>query len=57
MKAQDHIKNDEINLQADHLLDLPVADKQAEATKGGERGHKGTIELASWSFSASNPSL
>ena len=28
--------NEDINLQADALTDLPVADEQADETKGGE---------------------
>ena len=38
MKVQEHIKNDDINLQADALTDLPVADEQADETKGGASG-------------------
>jgi hypothetical protein len=38
MNAQENIKNDEINLQSDRLTDLPVAQAQAEATKGGASG-------------------
>jgi hypothetical protein len=38
MKAQEMIKNDRINLQADALTDLPVANAQADATKGGASG-------------------
>ena len=36
MKAQEKIKNDEINLQADVLIDLAVSDEQADEIKGGE---------------------
>jgi hypothetical protein len=35
MKAQENIKNDEINVQADALTDLPVADEQADRATGG----------------------
>ena len=34
MKTQD-LKNDEINLKADALTDLPVADEQSDSAKGG----------------------
>jgi prepilin-type processing-associated H-X9-DG protein len=34
--------NDDINLQADTLTDLPVADEQAAATKGGTREGDGS---------------
>lgn len=46
MKAQEKIKNDEINLKADILTDLPVADKQADETRGGRGGQAG--DLADW---------
>jgi len=35
MKAKEKINNDEINLQADALTDLPVAEELAEETKAG----------------------
>ena len=38
MKAKGNVKNDEINLQADTLADLPVTDEQADETKGGREG-------------------
>ena len=36
MKAEENVKNDDINLQADALTDLPVADEQADEVKGGD---------------------
>jgi hypothetical protein len=36
MKAQENIKNDELNFQADALTDLSVTDEQADRTEGGE---------------------
>ena len=36
MKAQEQIKNDESNFQADTLTDLPVTDEQANQTKAGD---------------------
>jgi len=47
MKAQEKIRNDEINLQADSLTDLPVTDEQADETKGG---HRDEIEVSSFSW-------
>jgi hypothetical protein len=38
MKAQEQIKNDESNLQADTLTDLPVVDVRAERITGGAPG-------------------
>ena len=38
MNAQENIKSDEINFQADALTDLPVAEEQAAVTKGGASG-------------------
>ena len=35
MNAQENIKNDEINFQADELTDLPVTDEQADRARGG----------------------
>ncbi|HKA17610.1 MAG TPA: hypothetical protein VKN18_04770 [Blastocatellia bacterium] len=35
MKAQQKIKNNEINLQPDALTDLAVPDEQAQEAKGG----------------------
>ncbi len=35
MNAQENAKNDDINLQADTLTDLPVADEQADRATGG----------------------
>jgi len=55
MKAQEKIRNDEINLQADTLTDLPVTDEQADEAKGGDGGRAGEIEVLSWSFGSSNP--
>jgi hypothetical protein len=37
MKAQEQIKNDESNLRADTLTDLPVSDEQADRATGGTR--------------------
>ena len=48
MKAQEKIRNDEINLQADSLTDLSVTDEQADETKGGPRDE---IEVYSFSWS------
>ncbi len=39
MKVKENVKNDGINPQADTLIDLPVADEQADETKGGIIGH------------------
>jgi len=47
MKAQEKIRTDEINLQADTLTDLPVTDEQADEAKGG---HRDEIEVLSWGF-------
>jgi type VI protein secretion system component Hcp len=35
MNAQENLKNDESNFQADTLTDLPVTDEQAGNAKGG----------------------
>jgi hypothetical protein len=35
MKAQEKIKHEEINPQADALTDLPATDEQAKQTKAG----------------------
>ncbi len=35
MKAKENVKNDNLNLQADTLTNLPLADEQADETKGG----------------------
>ena len=35
MKGQEHIHNDGSNFQSYTLTDLPVADAQADETKGG----------------------
>jgi hypothetical protein len=35
MNAQENIKNEESNLQADALTDLPVTDEQADRATGG----------------------
>ena len=49
MKAQEKVKNEEINLQADKLNDLSVTKEQAEETKGGRtrRGQDGS-DLLIW---------
>jgi hypothetical protein len=39
-------KNPELDLPVDSLSDLPVADKQADATKGGPGSR--TSDLADW---------
>jgi len=46
MKAAEKLKSHDINLQADNLTDLPVADKQADAAKGGPGSR--TSDLADW---------
>jgi hypothetical protein len=38
MNGKENVKNAEINLQAEALTDLPVADEQADETKGGPGG-------------------
>ncbi len=38
MKAKENVKNNDINLQADTLIDLPVTDEQADETRGGTTG-------------------
>lgn len=43
MNAQEKIKNDEINFQADALTDLSVTDEQADETKGGASGTGKTL--------------
>ena len=35
MKAKENVRNDDINLQTGALTSLPVADEQADETKGG----------------------
>ena len=35
MKEQQNVKDDNINLEADDLTDLPVTDEQADQTKAG----------------------
>jgi len=35
---KENARNDEINLQAEALTDLPLADQQAGETKGGSSG-------------------
>ena len=49
MKAQENMKNDDINSQAHALADLPVADEQAGETKGGNiyRNVNGTFTILS----------
>lgn len=49
--------NNKDNFQAVTLIDLPVDAAQSGEIKGGLRadGHKETIEIASWSLGASNP--
>jgi hypothetical protein len=43
--------NNQINLQADTLTDLPVADDQAEETKGGTvSGKERWIEVQGWDW-------
>ena len=47
--------NDNINLQSDILIDLPLADEQADETKGGgetkdSRDFSGQIQVLSWSW-------
>jgi hypothetical protein len=37
MKAQESIKTDEVNFQADALSDLPVTDERADRATGGTR--------------------
>ena len=46
MKAKEHAKNDDINLQADALTDLPVTDEQAEQTKAGAICHG--VSVLAW---------
>jgi hypothetical protein len=46
MKTAEKTKSDEIKLQTDIVSDLPVADKQADATKGGPGSR--TSDLADW---------
>jgi len=46
--------NDDTNLQAETLIDLPVSEAQADETKGGP-GHAGEIELLSWSIGVASP--
>jgi len=46
MNGQENVKNDEINLQADILRDLPVADEQADETKAGELCHG--VSVLAW---------
>jgi hypothetical protein len=46
MNAQDHIKNDEIDLQADALNDLPVTDEQANQTRAGAGAPNGKLYVA-----------
>jgi hypothetical protein len=41
MKAKENVKNNDINLQADTLPDLPATDEQADKTKGGREGQAG----------------
>ena len=48
MKSQEKIRNDEINLQADSLTDLPATDEQADESKGG---HRDEIQVYSFSWS------
>lgn len=51
MKAKENVKND-INLQTDTLTDLPVADEQADETKGGrEGGGVGQVDRADYAGS------
>ena len=45
MKAKEKVKNNDINLQADNLADLPVTDEQADETKGGREGQ---ADYANW---------
>ena len=35
MNAQENIKNDEINFEAEALTDLPVTDEQDDGARGG----------------------
>jgi hypothetical protein len=56
MKAKEENKNGQI-VPSQPLTDLPVADAQADDTKcGKDSTHKGTIEISSWSWRASDPS-
>ncbi|HSB26485.1 MAG TPA: hypothetical protein VLE19_01460 [Pyrinomonadaceae bacterium] len=57
MKAKEENKNGKI-VPSQPLTDLPVADAQADDTKGGGKDttQKETIEISSWTLSASNPS-
>ena len=50
MKAQEKIKNDEINLQSETLTDLPVADEQAQQAKGGADSTRSesTVSQTGW---------
>jgi hypothetical protein len=43
MKAQEQIKRDGSNIQADAMIDLPVTDEPANQTKGGVSGTGKTI--------------
>jgi hypothetical protein len=50
MKVQEKVK--ENRFKEENLNDLPLADEQADEAKGG---HKGEIEVHSFSFGAENP--
>lgn len=57
MKAKENVKNNDINLRADTLADLPVTDEQADETKGGaetkgDRDCSDQIQVLSFSWGA-----
>ena len=54
VKAQEKIKNEEINPQSDTLTDLPVTDEQAQHAKGGTDSP--TISQTGWfRYTTTNP--
>jgi hypothetical protein len=43
MNAQENMKSDESNAQADAMTDLPVTDEQADRAKGGAELSQGRL--------------
>ena len=57
MKVKEKVKNEDINIQADALSDLPVSDEQAQQAKGGtEEAKTRTVgSTVTWTYIVTNP--
>lgn len=56
-RKKENATNDDINLQAEALTDLPVADEQAEQAKGGSEEAKSRPigSPVTWTYIVTNP--